>query len=117
MRSVKIKTKELLEVLKENRAQHVLDFDDAYTSYIEQATKELEAAYVEAKNTNVILRNPIRAVEPHSYEESYNTVIRMLEMSDDKIVELTQQEFSQYVEDKWAWKESFTTTSSLYKKT
>ena len=117
MRSVKIKTKKLLEVLKENRNQHSLDFEDAYTAYVEQATKELEAAYTEAKNTNVIARNPIKAVEPHSYEDGYNTVIRMLEMSDDPVVELTQQEFSQYVEDKWAWKEAFTLTSSLYKKT
>lgn len=116
MRSVKIKTKELLEVLRGNLAQHIIDFDEAYSAYAEAATKELEAAYIDAKDNRVITRNPIKAVEPHSYEDSYITVIRMLEMSDDKVVELTQQEFSQYVEDRWAWKEAFTLTSSLYKK-
>lgn len=115
MRSVKIKAKELLEVLRENRAQHILDFDEAYASYIEVATKELEAATKVAKETSVIVRNPVKAVEPHSYEDSYNTAIRMLEMSDDKVVELTMAEFSQYVEDKWAWKEVFSVTNSTYK--
>lgn len=115
MRLVKIKTKELLEVLRGNLAQHIIDFDEAYSSYAEEATKELEAAYNRAKETGEIVRNPIKSVEPHSYEDSYITVIRMLEMSDDKVVELTQQEFSQYVEDKWSWKEAFTLTSSLYK--
>ena len=116
MRSVKIKTKELLEVLRGNLAQHIIDFDEAYSAYAKQATKELEDAYIDAKESGVISRNPISAVEPRSYEDSYITVIRMLEMSDDKVVELTQQEFSQYVEDRWAWKEAFTLTSSLYKK-
>lgn len=115
MRSVKIKTKELLEVLRENRAQHIIDFDEAFAAYTEVATQQLEEAAKLARESSTITRNPIKAVEPHSYEDSYNTAIRMLEMSDDKVVELTMAEFSQYVEDKWAWKESFTLTSSMYK--
>lgn len=115
MRSVKIKTKELLEVLRENRAQHILDYDEALAGYIERATAELEAAAKNAREKQVIKRNPVTSPEPTSYEESYNTAIRMLEMSDDKVVELTQQEFGQYVEDRWSWKEAFAVTSSLYK--
>lgn len=115
MRSVKIKTKELLEILRGNLAQHILEFNEAYDSYVEVATKELEEAAKLARASGEISRNPIKVVEPRSHETSYNTIIRMLELSDDKVVELSQQEFSQYVEDKWTWSEDFFITNTLYK--
>jgi hypothetical protein len=42
-----------------------------------------------------------KQIKPTSYIKSYDTVIRMLEMSDELVVELTMQEFNQYVEDEW----------------
>lgn len=114
MRSVKIKTKELLSVLKENKEQHLLDFAESMDGYVETAKAELAEMFQRVSSTGEVIRS-IKAVEPRSYAESYETAIRMLEMSDDKVVELTQQEFSQYVEDKWAWKESFNTTNTMYK--
>lgn len=115
MRSVKIKTKELLEVLKENRKVHIKDFNEAREAYIIDATQQLQKMFEAARDERKIVRS-IDLVEPKSYEDSYNTTILMLEMSDDKVVELTSSEFTQYVEDKWNWKESFTTVNSSYKK-
>jgi chromatin segregation and condensation protein Rec8/ScpA/Scc1 (kleisin family) len=115
MRSVKIKTKELLEVLKENRKSHIKEFNEAWESYIVDATQQLQKMYETARDERKVIRG-IDLIEPKSYEDSYNTAIRMLEMSDDKVVELTSSEFTQYVEDKWNWKESFTHITSSYKK-
>lgn len=114
MRSVKIKTKELLAVLKANRTQHEIDFKESWEGYVAEATKQLEDMAMRAKEFGEIKRG-ISLVEPKSYADSYETAIRMLEMSDDKVVELTAQEFSQYVEDKWMWKEAFAMTSAMYK--
>lgn len=115
MRSVKIKTKELLEVLKENRKVHIKDFNEAREAYIIDATQQLQKMFEAARDERKIVRF-IDLVEPKSYEDSYNTTILMLEMSDDKVVELTSSEFTQYIEDKWNWKESFTAVNSSYKK-
>ena len=113
MRTVKINTKELLEILKTNREQHIKDYNEARTGYRADAIAELTKMLEQAIDDGTILRF-ITAVEPVSYEASYNTVVRMLELSADTLTELTMQEFTQYVEDKWGWKESFTNTTAFY---
>jgi len=47
-------------------------------------------------------------------EETYNTAISMLELSEDDLISLTLQEFSQYVEDKWGWRGQFDAVASSY---
>ena len=94
MRSVKIDRTELLEILKKNREQHIKDFEEAKVGYREDAVKELSEMLEGAKSGGDIKRH-INAIQPMSYEDSYNTVIRMLELSIDSSVELTMQEFQQ----------------------
>jgi len=115
MRTVKIKTKELLNVLLTNREKHIADYDEAMIGYREIATNELAVMLDQARAGEKIIRS-VSAVEPRSHAESYDTAILMLEMSSDAIVELTMAEFSQYVEDKWTWKDAFNVTNSTYKK-
>ena len=43
---------------------------------------------------------------PVSNLEDYDEVIAMLEMTTDKEVELTSDQFRQYVMDKWHWRAS-----------
>jgi hypothetical protein len=38
----------------------------------------------------------------------------MLEMSKEDTIELTQQEFSQYVQDDWHWKDQFLFSNMNY---
>ena len=113
MRSVKIKVDELLAVLKTNRTAHEAEYAEAVTGFRTQAIAELTKNLAEAIVGNKIER-AITAIEPKSYVDSYNTTIRMLEMSDDTVVELTQAEFSQYVEDKWTWQDSFKSITGSY---
>ena len=113
MRSVKISVSKLLETLIANRAQHVIDFKDALEAYRTDSIEALEKALSEAKDGKEI-QHYISVTKPTSYEESYNTIIKMLEMSDDDVVELTMQEFTQYVEDKWQWKQTFLETANSY---
>jgi hypothetical protein len=115
MRSVKIKTSELLSVLKENRATHQSAYDEAMIGYREAVVKEIKSALKKAQ-ANEDVDHLIRAVRPTSYIKSYDTVIRMLEMSSENVVEITMQEFNQYVEDNWHWKQEFSLTASTYRK-
>lgn len=114
MRSVKIYTSKLLETLKNNREKHIADYKEAMKGFREDAIAAMEknlALAKDGKGINLYINN---VVLPTSYEDSYNTIIKMLEFSTDTTVELTMQEFSQYVEDKWAWKQTFAETAAFY---
>lgn len=113
MQTVKVAKKDLLKVLKENKKKHVKEFESATKIFIEDAIEKLGAMLDTAKTKGKIIQN-LGLTEPQSYEGSYDTAIKMLEMSTDDVIELTHQEFVQYVEDQWAWKGSFTMTTSLY---
>ena len=52
---------------------------------------------------------------PHSYENSYDKSIRMLELSIDEVIEIDARTFNELVLDDWTWKQTFSTTNSSYK--
>ena len=114
MDSVKIDVKQLLSHLIENRAKHVIDFDEAMVGYrkamIDSLTVKLKAAKKEED-----VEHTIRVTRPTSYLDSYDEAIAMLEWTTQSEVELDRLEFKQYVLDEWAWKQAFTATSAMYK--
>lgn len=118
MKSVNVYKKELLTVLRENRTKHVNEYLSAVTVYrddvVARLKKMLSDAKVEAQKTEPKFDLRIDLDAPKSYVESYDTAIKMLEMSTDEIIELSLQEFSQYVEDKWSWAAAFKSVTSIY---
>lgn len=113
MKSVKIETQKLLEVLKKNLETHKKDYEEALIGYRESSIKEMKAMLKQAQNGGEIVHH-VSTVMPISYAESYDTIIGMLEMTVDPSVELSMNEFQQYVEDKWTWKQSFLASTSMY---
>ena len=118
MKSVNVSKTELLNVLRENKAKHIEEYTSAMTVYrtdvIEKLEQLLAAAKIEAEKETPKFDTRVDLAEPATFVESYDTAIRMLEMSTDSIIELSQQEFSQYVEDKWSWGTMFKATTSFY---
>lgn len=113
MQKVKVNKQELLTVIRENRTKHIAEYDSASKIFIQDAIEKLQAMLDTAKTKNKIIQS-LGLTEPQSYVSSYDTAIKMLEMSTDDIIELSQQEFVQYVEDQWGWKQSFSTVTSTY---
>lgn len=113
MKSVKINTKKLLEVIKANRETHIKEYDTAVVEYRKDAIAELAANLKQAKSGGEIIHH-ISIVQPQNYSETYNTAIRMLELSEDEVTELSMSEFQQYVEDNWHWKGAFLASTSMY---
>jgi hypothetical protein len=113
MDRIKIAKTQLLMVLKQNRADHRSVFEKALEGYKAQVIKELETMLTEARSGRRI-RRTVELIEPVDQTKEYDRVIRMLELSVDSIVELTQQEFSQYVMDDWRWKAAFLDSTSCY---
>ena len=115
MQRVTVKKIELLDTLKTNRAAHRLIFEEALEGFREEVIKQLEQSLADAKAGRK-LRTYIALDEPMDQTRDYDRAIKMLEMSVDEEVDLTQQEFAQLVLDDWTWKHQFIETSTLYAK-
>lgn len=96
-RKVKVEKKKLLEKIRLNKENHVKNYAEAVIAYKKEAliqlaeqTKRVEAGKLDAK---------LNLVTPIDSREEYDKLILMFEMEVEKIVELDQQEFNQYVHD------------------
>lgn len=113
MRKVTINQEKLLEILRENRETHKADYEDAYKGYLETCKEKLEQLLEEF---NAGDRETVQwsQIPPQNQVKDYDRVIRMLELSVDDEVELTVDEFANYVQDDWHWKESWALSNSHY---
>jgi hypothetical protein len=121
---VHMATDKLLEVLKENRANHEQDWERAHAAWkkaqlgkIERYMDALREAVSVAKQEGKMVfphANRFELDEPRSYVKSYDREIRRFELTIDKEMYLTHEEFNKYVMDEWSWKNRFSATNSVY---
>lgn len=112
--TITVHREELLAKLRANRKSHQREFKKAMAGYREQAIKTLKRHLKEAEDGQEIKAH-LSLPKPDDHTEDYDRVIEMVEMSVADTIELTAQEFSQYVRDDWGWKANFTQTASYYK--
>lgn len=113
MQTVTVNKKELLIVLKLNRAKHLEEFNSASKIFMQDAIEKLQNMLATAQTKGKIIQS-LGLTEPVSYVSSYDTAIKMLDMSIDVTIELSQNEFTQYVEDQWGWRTQFVATTGYY---
>lgn len=110
---ITVKRQDLLEKIKVNALAHRDIFLKAQERYRALAIEEMDKALEEAKAGKRIKR-ALMLIEPQDHTHDYNLVIRMLEMSIDDKVEITQQEFAMYVLDDWGWKHQWKASTEAY---
>jgi len=113
MEVVSVKKEELLSTLRKNREEHREIFLEALGGYHKAALKALQERVNEAKENKRISLHFV-LVQPKDQTKQYDRVIKMLEMSVDSVVKLTEQEFANYVMDDWSWMDQFLTSNSGY---
>lgn len=113
MNTVKVKTSALLETLRTNRTAHRDTFEKAVVGYRKAAVAEIEGMLSDAREGRRIRRS-VTLIEPMDQTKDYDRVIKMLEMSVDAEMEISEGEFAQYVCDDWAWKNQFRTSTMSY---
>ena len=74
---------------------------------------ELERHLQDARDRKKISR-ALSLPEPQDHTEDYDSVIAMLEMSVEDIIELDADSFQRYVLDKWSWKRAADFTNLSY---
>jgi len=107
---------ELLKKLKENREKHLSIFEEAYEGYKKKVIEILGQRLAAAKEGKKISHH-IHMIEPQNQVSDYDRAITMLEMSTDKEITLNEEDFEQYVLDKWHWRNSFLHSNSEYSAT
>lgn len=113
MREVTVAKESLLKTLITNKKEHESIYEDAVKGYrsecIECLTKALEAVKA-GDDINLYFG----LSEPVNYSDHYDLAIKMLNMSLDKDITLSQHEFQQYILDDWDWKGKFLMDNSAY---
>lgn len=116
MQSVKVSTLDLVNELLKNRDAHVKAHKVAIAGWWKQTAAALRAAAKKIEAGRVIYPAHGISAAPESHEDDYDRAIKMCQMSVEEQVELTQQEFTQYVLDEWNWSAGFTTQTQMYAK-
>jgi TFIIF-interacting CTD phosphatase-like protein len=114
MSAVNVKKDELLTTLKKNREIHLREYKAAHEGYKKAFVKELTSMLARAKKGKFI--HHVALQEPANYTSSYDKVIKMLTMSVNDTILITDSEFSQYVLDEWNWKAHSTAVNMAYVK-
>lgn len=116
MNNIKIKKADLLAKIISNRAKHKEQFEDAAINYRKKVLAGLKKlASLAARGGEITkIKTGLALTRPESHVEDYDSVIAMLRMSVDNIIELPESDFKTYVLDQWDWKEHFRTSASLY---
>jgi len=115
MKQVRVKKEELLSILRKNKAEHRDIFLKAQVKFREAAIEELDRMLKAAREGQpFVLERIARLIQPKDYTGEYDRAIKMLEMSVDTAVEVTAQEFQNFVQDVWNWSRDWALSNSKY---
>lgn len=113
MKVVKVNRGALLGVIQENRDKHRAIFQEALDGYKDEALRLLNG-HIDRIKRGKVSTVFVSLPAPQDHTRDYDRILRMLNMSVDAEVELSEPDFAQYVMDDWAWKREFLTTASVY---
>ena len=113
LESMRINRGDLLARIKVNRGMHRDEFERAQAGYRTAMIEELDRMLADAREGRNIKRG-VSMPEPTDHTSEYDTVIAMLEMCVDEVVEIDMQQFDNYVRDNWHWKAQWSASNSHY---
>jgi hypothetical protein len=113
---VTVDKKNLLEKMKTNLAKHREQFLEAQEGYREEVIKQLDSMLQDARDKKKRIRVLVELEAPEDHSSEYDTNIAMLEWSINDTITITQQQFNQFVLDKWGWSDRFRGTNAVYSK-
>ncbi len=113
MTSIVIEKKVLLPIILENKNKHDQIYNEAVSGYWVKA-EEILNQKLEKVKAHEKIDNSLGLTFPVNFEHEYDRVIRMLELTSENKIDLTANQFDQYVRNEWSWKGGFVGTNSLY---
>ena len=116
MQTVSIEKERLRATLVANMEGHIADYDEAMLGYREAFDKQLMQKRRALKKGELPTTHFNGLPMPSEHTSEYKQVLEMLDYSVDETIELSHDDFGNYVLDNWDWKGRFSSTNSSYKK-
>ena len=119
-------TSELLEILKKNRANHIREYSEAYSGYLEgmrewhvdqiKALDHCPEDFDEDERPCFYRpdRSPKHLPEPKDMTADYDEAISFVELHRQNTMKLDRQTHQAWVMDRWTWTEHTKTLFSNY---
>jgi uncharacterized protein YbjQ (UPF0145 family) len=96
-RTISVNKVKLIEKIKENKANHIKEYEKAVVAYKEEALKQLNEQIKKVEEGS--LNAALNLITPINNSENYDKILQMFEWEVEDVVELEQNEFNEYVQD------------------
>lgn len=110
---ITVNKKDLLDALITNRDEHVLTFQKAIEKYrfkaIEFFTEQLDII-----SSGGEVERYMRLPLPEEHTDDFDRAIQMVEWHQGTEMILTDQQFEQFVRNRWGWHQTFITNTASY---
>lgn len=113
MRTITVKVADLKTQLNKNMIKHRDTFDVAMDIFRNRAIETLDEQIATIRGGGLpdkYLRLPI----PEEHTSDYKRALEMLHWHTEDTISLTEDEFAQYVQDDWGWRQSFLSNTTSY---
>lgn len=111
-RTINVSTVELIKKVKENKEKHVEEFKKAKEIFKVEATKRLEELKESVQNGALTIQ--LELTFPIDNSQNYDDIIKMFEWEENDIIQLTQDEFKEYVLDDNSFANLARTSNTYY---
>jgi hypothetical protein len=113
LKVIKVKTKELYNKVKDNSIDHEDEFETAWQGFLLDSRLKLDEA-IKSLDAGNDPEKYITFDAPENHIEDYITILHMLEMCVEPVIEITYEQFQRYARDMWPWTENFKNLSAVY---
>lgn len=114
-RTIKVEKDKLIQQILANKEQHIKEFEEAVIGYKVEALKQLEAQTKRVEEGAVDAE--LDLVTPVNNAENYDKIVEMFQWEVEKEVELSQNEFNEYVQDETEFAMAAKYSNSFYSNT
>lgn len=96
-RTVTISKAKLIQKIKDNKEAHIKEYNEGVIAYREEANKQLEKLKTELDGGSLTIK--LQLTTPINCASEYDKVIEMFDWEVKEEIELSQDEFNEYVHD------------------
>lgn len=115
MRQIKVNKTKLIKILKDNREEHRGLFLEAQKAFRQVAINALDEQLKAARDGKPFQLQVLVSLQaPQDHTKDYDRCIAMLEMSVEKEVIVSDQEFQNFVQDTWSWSRNWALSNQSY---
>jgi hypothetical protein len=116
MKNIVVDKERLVSALRESRDKHEREYQEAYDGFVKKYADLLKKKIGKAEaGAEIGPRDTYIDLEvPENHTEDYTRALDMLSWHEGDSIDLSTQEYKNYIEDDWAWTGKFRKDLSSY---